>query len=58
MDNGHIRIILVPTINTEGNEITPYFDGETLYFSSNHHIGLGGYDVFKSYVDYGKWVTA
>ena len=47
---------LGPTINTEGNEITPYFDGEMLYFSSNYHVGLGGYDVFKSHVDNGKWV--
>ncbi len=46
---------LGPTINTEGNEITPYFDGETLYFSSDFRIGLGGYDVFSSFVNYGEW---
>ncbi|NNE26601.1 MAG: hypothetical protein HKN09_07140 [Saprospiraceae bacterium] len=48
---------LGPTINTEGNEITPFFDGEQLYFSSDFHVGLGGYDVFKAFVDYGKWTT-
>jgi len=36
-------------INTAGNEITPSFDStlEILYFSSDYHIGLGGYDVFQ-----------
>lgn len=35
------------TINTPGDEITPYIDGDDLYFSSNWHFGLGGFDVFK-----------
>jgi tetratricopeptide (TPR) repeat protein len=43
------------TINSAGNEITPFFDGETLYFSSDMHMGLGGFDVFKSTVNYGEW---
>jgi len=43
------------TINTQGNEITPSFDGDDLYFSSDYHFGLGGYDLFKSYVDNGEW---
>ena len=43
------------TINTEGNEITPYFTNGDLYFSSDFHMGLGGFDVFKSTVDAGKW---
>jgi len=42
-------------VNTSGNEITPYFDGETLYFSSDHHFGLGGYDNFIAEVVEGKW---
>ncbi|MBT8190153.1 MAG: PD40 domain-containing protein, partial [Bacteroidia bacterium] len=46
---------LGPAINTQGNEITPYFDGETLYFSSDFRMGLGGYDVFSSFVHQGKW---
>ncbi|MGB0863709.1 MAG: hypothetical protein ACPG19_14710 [Saprospiraceae bacterium] len=35
-------------INTKGNEITPFFDNQflKLYFSSDEHLGLGGYDVF------------
>ena len=41
---------LGPAINTPGNEITPYFDNleGTLYFSSDWHAGLGGYDIFIS----------
>ena len=38
-------------INTSGNEITPFYHAEskTLYFSSDWHAGLGGYDIFHSY---------
>ncbi|MFT5984108.1 MAG: outer membrane protein OmpA-like peptidoglycan-associated protein [Ulvibacter sp.] len=35
-------------INTEGNEIFPYFDSHSkrLYFGSNGHVGLGGIDIY------------
>lgn len=35
-------------INTEGNEMFPYFEesNEFLFFASNGHLGLGGLDVF------------
>ncbi len=34
-------------INTEGNEMFPYIDGNgNLYFSSDGHEGLGGLDIF------------
>ena len=38
------------TINTKGDEITPYFDKSdtTTYFSSNRQPGFGGFDIFKS----------
>lgn len=38
------------TINTVGDEVTPYFEASTntLYFSSNGHVNIGGYDVFQS----------
>lgn len=42
------------TINTVDDDITPFFDNktQTLYFSSDGHKGMGGYDIFKSaYVD-------
>lgn len=36
-------------INTPGNEVFPFIhpDG-TLYFSSDYHIGIGGFDIFKA----------
>ena len=43
------------TINSEGNEITPSFTKGKLYFSSDFLMGLGGFDVFASTVEVGKW---
>ncbi|MEO8066831.1 MAG: DUF1573 domain-containing protein [Flavobacteriales bacterium] len=39
-----------PLVNTPGNETCPAFDESdgTLWFSSDFHAGLGGYDIFKS----------
>ncbi len=35
-------------INTEGNEMFPYLhQGQTLYFASDGHRGLGGLDLYK-----------
>lgn len=44
-------------INTSDNEISPFIaeDGQTLFFSSNGHNGLGGYDLFVSYRNGEKW---
>lgn len=38
-------------VNTSGNETAPFihFDNQTLYFSSNGHEGMGGYDLFISH---------
>lgn len=36
-------------INSPGNEMFPYIDKDTIYFSSNYHPGLGGLDIFKAY---------
>jgi len=38
-------------VNTPGNEITPSVKGNTLYFSSDFHNGIGGYDVFKATIN-------
>ncbi len=48
---------LGPKINTGGDEITPFFDAaaQTLYFSSNGQISLGGFDIQKSVRTGGKW---
>ena len=37
-------------INTKGKEMAPFLhpDGRTLYFSSDKHIGMGGFDLFMS----------
>lgn len=37
-------------INTSGNEVSPFIaaDGVTLYFASDGHGGMGGYDFFTS----------
>ncbi|MDF1673163.1 MAG: hypothetical protein P1U41_06635 [Vicingaceae bacterium] len=37
-------------INTDGDEDYPYvtLDGRTLYFCSNKHGSMGGYDIFKA----------
>jgi outer membrane protein OmpA-like peptidoglycan-associated protein/tetratricopeptide (TPR) repeat protein len=45
-------------INTPGNEMSPFIhvDNRTLYFSSDGHTGLGGYDIFVSRRgDNGNW---
>jgi peptidoglycan-associated lipoprotein len=42
-------INLGPEINTPGDEMFPFIrDNGELYFSSNYHIGMGGYDIFKA----------
>jgi outer membrane protein OmpA-like peptidoglycan-associated protein len=40
-------------VNTKFDELTPFYDNdeEMLYFSSNGHPSLGGFDVFKTYED-------
>ncbi len=44
-------------INTAGNELFPTMQGDTLYFSSDGHPGLGGLDIYKSYLVRGTWKT-
>lgn len=51
---------LGPAINTAGNEKAPFIhsDSQTLYFSSDGLVGLGGYDIFFSQQKEGKWQKA
>ena len=43
---------LGPEINTHGDEMFPYVrDNGELYFSSNYHTGMGGFDIFKAVKD-------
>jgi len=37
-------------LNTEGNEMFPTSDKDTIYYSSDKLVGLGGLDIFKSYL--------
>lgn len=48
---------LGPVINTELGEEGVFIhpDGKTLYFSSEGHNSMGGYDIFKSVFEKGKW---
>jgi flagellar motor protein MotB len=45
-------------INTQKSEMAPYIhpDGQTFYFSSDGHVGMGGMDLFVSRIDSaGNW---
>jgi hypothetical protein len=46
--------LLSDVVNTPHNEEFPYFDikTSTLYFSSNGHSSMGGYDIFKTVYDW------
>lgn len=48
--NFDIPVNLGESINTPQDEISPFFVGttRTLYFSSNGHPNIGGFDVYKS----------
>ena len=49
---------LGPTINTAYNEATPFIlgDNKTLYFGSQGHEGMGGFDTYKaSLLEDGSW---
>lgn len=48
---------LGPMINTEYDEggIFPAPDGKTLYFSSNGHNSMGGYDIFMTRWENNQW---
>ncbi len=46
-----------PVINTPFNEDTPFItaNGSILYFSSEGHVNMGGYDIFSSRIIGGEW---
>lgn len=52
LENGSaVEIMPLNTpVNSPGNERTPWFDGSTgtLWYSSDFHPGMGGYDLFQS----------
>lgn len=44
-------------VNTLGNEITPFFDGTSLFFASDYQKGYGGFDIFRAEDSNGRWAT-
>ncbi|WMJ72852.1 OmpA family protein [Cytophagaceae bacterium ABcell3] len=46
-------ILLGPQVNTPDDEIAPFIhaDGKTLYFSSQGHKSMGGFDIFSVEID-------
>jgi outer membrane protein OmpA-like peptidoglycan-associated protein len=48
-----------PPLNTPGDEYSPMIaaDGRTLYFASDYHPGMGGMDLFVSYLSDTGWTT-
>lgn len=48
---------LGPAINTPHDEDSPFItaDGQTLYFASQGHNSMGGYDIFSSKLVNGTW---
>jgi outer membrane protein OmpA-like peptidoglycan-associated protein len=41
--------LLGRSINTEANDVFPFVQQDTLYFSSEGHTGMGGLDIFRVY---------
>ena len=56
VEGGWSEATIMPSyINTQGDESFPTAFGDTLYFSSDTHMGFGGLDIFKTYLKNGKW---
>jgi len=50
---------LGPNVNSHDHDMWPSLENDsTLYFSSKGHVGLGGFDIFKSHLENGKWTPA
>jgi len=44
-----------PVVNSQGNEISPAMIGSDLFFASDWHHGLGGFDIFRAERKNGIW---
>ncbi len=55
--NWGIPVNLGPTINSSFDEATPFIseDGKTLYFSSQGHFNIGGFDIFVANKKGSSW---
>lgn len=47
-------------VNTPGNETYPFYNPnqKTLYFASDYHIGMGGFDMFKAVENNGEFTVS
>lgn len=54
-DTWSTPVNLGPIVNSQGNELTPYFDGQNVFFSSDWHQGFGGMDIFRTEKIDGAW---
>ncbi len=56
-DNWMEPVNLGPVINTEADDLSPFIhvNGQSLYFSSSGHLGLGKYDLFLSEKNGMEW---
>ncbi len=50
-------VLLDDKVNTSGDELFPTIFGDTLYFSSDGHAGLGGLDLYRTTPDNNSWKT-
>src|SRR5258706_9111117 len=51
-------VSLGATINTAGNEVFPVISGNTLYYSSDGIVGMGGLDIYRTENTNGPWSPA
>ena len=55
-DGWDLPKLLSRSVNSIGNEVFPTVNGDTLYFSSDFHAGMGGLDIFRVYKrNNGEW---
>ena len=57
-ENGEISTpVNLPEVNSPDDDITPFFHTptQTLYYSSNGFLNMGGYDIFKSKKSGDNW---
>lgn len=47
--------INLASVNTEGDEVTPFYRNGALYFSSNGLAGFGGFDIYTTVWDGTRW---
>jgi outer membrane protein OmpA-like peptidoglycan-associated protein/tetratricopeptide (TPR) repeat protein len=57
VDDGEFSapVNLGASINTAGDDVTPFYQNGNLYFSSNGHVNIGGLDIFKSSWNGSDW---